>query len=585
MKLTKRPIVVALVLAFALGLSACTTPQKETTEGEEKAPPSLAQTKSEKTSLPERENSANLSQNAPQPQDSAAQKALATQDAVNVTASASTGQAGVERLTAVASIAPSAPAPLRWNTESYTGLKENTFINAINEPLSTFAIDVDTASYANIRRFITQNTLPPVDAIRLEEMVNYFTYNYPQPSADAPLAIYTEAGPSPFHNNYSLVKIGIRAKGLAAEKLPPSNLVFLVDVSGSMQSPDKLPLLQKAMKMLTEQLGTKDRIAIVTYAGSSGILLEPTRADQKEKILNAIESMRAGGSTNGAGGIVSAYELAEKVYIPEGNNRVILASDGDFNVGTTSKGELEKLIAGKRDSGIYLTVLGFGTGNYHDDTMEVLADKGNGNYAYIDSLLEAKKVLVKEMGATLFTVASDVKIQVEFNPTQVGAYRLIGYENRALADEDFHNDKKDAGEIGAGHTVTALYEIIPAGHKDVPKVSTLKYQKTAASSKAENAELLTVKLRYKNSGETHGQEISQTVREAGKSLQAMSDDFRFAAAVAGYGMLLQHSEYLSEFTWNECIHMIQNAKGADVNGYRAELLRLVELSNLLAHGK
>ena len=585
MNLSRKSIVVAVVLALVLGFSACTTPKKETTEGEEKASPSLAQKKSENTSLPEREDSANLSQNAPLPQDSAAQKALATQDEVNVAASASTGQARVERLAAVASIAPSAPAPLKWNTESYTGLKENTFINAINDPLSTFAIDVDTASYANIRRFITQNTLPPVDAIRLEEMVNYFTYNYPQPPADASLAIYTEAGPSPFHIGYSLVKIGIQAKDLAAEKLPPSNLVFLVDVSGSMQSPDKLPLLQKAMKMLTEQLGAKDRIAIVTYAGSSGILLEPTRADQKDKIMNAIESLRAGGSTNGAGGIVSAYELAEKVYIPEGNNRVILASDGDFNVGTTSKGELEKLIAGKRDSGIYLTVLGFGTGNYHDDTMEVLADKGNGNYAYIDSLLEAKKVLVKEMGATLFTVASDVKIQVEFNPTQVGAYRLIGYENRALADEDFHNDKKDAGEIGAGHTVTALYEIIPAGHKDVPKVSTLKYQKTAASSKAEDAELLTVKLRYKNPGETHGHEISQTVREAGKPMQAMSDDFRFAAAVAGYGMLLEHSEYLGEFTWNECIRMIQNAKGKDANGYRAELLRLVELSDLLAHGK
>ena len=469
-----------------------------------------------------------------------------------------------------------------WNTESYNAQEENSFVNCALSPLSTFSADVDSASYANIRRFIRDGHLPPVGAVRIEEMVNYFDYHYPQP-AGQPLGIYAEVGPSPFHADYRLARIGIQAKNMAIEELPPSNLVFLIDVSGSMYSANKLPLLQKSMKLLLEHLGKQDRVSIVTYAGRDAVALPPTSAAEKKKILAVIDSLQAGGSTDGASGIVTAYKLAQQVYMPKGNNRVILASDGDFNVGITSRGELHKLIEEKRKSGVYLTVLGFGSGNYHDDTMEILADKGNGNYAYIDSLLEAKKVLVREMGATLFTVARDVKIQVEFNPAQVGAYRLIGYENRRLANEDFLDDRKDAGEIGSGHTVTALYEIIPPGHADIPRAPDLKYQKTEpANGSRQTDELFTVSVRYKpGQDEQQSRQISLAVSDSTKTLAAMPDDFRFAAAVAGYGMLLRRSPHVGNFSWNVCLDLIRSSKGKDPNGYRAELLRLVEMTELL----
>ena len=329
--------------------------------------------------------------------------------------------------------------PVQWNRESYDAIEENRFINAFNDPLSTFSIDVDTASYANVRRFISGGSLPPAGAVRAEEMINYFRYELPEPDHNQPFSLQAEVGPSPFHAGYKLVRIGLRASDIEADKLPPSNLVFLVDVSGSMNQPDKLPLLKQSLKLLAKKLTRKDRLAMVVYAGSDRVVLPPTPGDDFDTIVQAVDNLHGGGSTHASSGIVTAYELAARSFIPGGNNRVILVSDGDFNVGVTSRSELQTLIEERRQSGVYLTVLGFGSGNYHDDTMEILADKGNGNYAYIDSLLEAKKVLIKERSGTLFTLARDVKIQVEFNPALVGAYRLIGYENRSLADEDFRH--------------------------------------------------------------------------------------------------------------------------------------------------
>jgi len=472
-----------------------------------------------------------------------------------------------------------APVP-SWNRESYNADQENGFINAGRDPLSTFSIDVDTASYANVRRFVDGGNLPPVGAVRIEEMVNYFTYDYPAPTGSEPFALSAEVGPSPFHSGYQLARIGLAARDLAKEQLPPSNLVFLIDVSGSMQDANKLPLLKQALPLLVQQLGARDRVALVVYAGGDSVVLPPTPGNRQQEILAAIDRLRAGGSTHASGGIRTAYQLARQGFMTKGNNRVILASDGDFNVGVTSRDELQRLIEEERKSGVYLTVLGFGMGNYHDDTMEILADKGNGNYAYIDSLLEAKKVLVKELSGTLFTLAGDVKIQVEFNPARVGAYRLIGYENRALADEDFRDDAKDAGEIGVGHRVTALYELIPAGHESIPRLDPLKYQAVQPTAASGSPELLTVKLRYKPLGEQTSRLMSLPVREA--SARQITADFRFAAAVAGYGMLLTRSGHLGGFTWEQCLELARSGRGFDAEGYRAEFLRLVEASQLLA---
>ena len=476
---------------------------------------------------------------------------------------------------------PGEPPPvLQRNTESYNALTENGFVATENDPLSTFSIDVDTASYANIRRYIIQGSKPPAGAVRIEEMINYFSYNYPQPTDKHPFSVTTELGPCLWNDSHSLVRIGLAAKDIDKKNLPPSNLVFLIDVSGSMSSTNKLPLLKKSMKMLVRQLDKKDRVSIVVYAGHDSIHLMPTAGSQQDLIFQAIDQLGAGGSTHASAGIVTAYELAEQVFMPKGNNRIILASDGDFNVGTTSRDTLQKLIEEKRESGIYLTVLGFGMGNYKDDTMELLADKGNGNYAYIDNLLEAKKVMVKEMGGTMFALARDVKIQVEFNPAMVGAYRLIGYENRTLADEDFNDDTKDAGEIGVGHTVTALYELVPVGAADLPSVDPLKYQQVKADKTGLSDELMTIKLRYKPLDGDTSSLLSTVVRENDRTTDG-SQDFRFASAVVGYGMLLTESEFSGSMDYEQVMELARTAKGEDLNGYRAEFIRLVETTILL----
>ncbi len=468
----------------------------------------------------------------------------------------------------------------QFQRESYNALKENSFITTANDPLSTFSIDVDSASYANLRRYLTGGKLPPVGAVRIEEMINYFSYSYPEPGGN-PIAISTELGPCPWQPENRLVRIGLKAKDIDQGTLPPSNLVFLIDASGSMNQPNKLPLLKQSMSMLVEQLSQRDRVAIVVYAGSDRVVLPPTPGDRKEKIEEALRSLSSGGSTHASSGIRTAYELARQTYMPSGNNRIILASDGDFNVGVTSRGELERLVKKERESGVFLTVLGFGMGNYHDDTMEILADKGNGNYGYIDSLLEAKKMLVKERASTFFTLGRDVKLQIEFNPMQVGGYRLIGYENRLLADEDFNNDQKDAGEIGAGHTVTALYELLPPESSAIAGVDQLKYQSLVPSGK-HNGELLNIKLRYKPAGSDQSRILSRVVRNSTSTLQEASDDFRFTAAVAGFGMLLRRSDSGGQLELPELIELARSGRGADQQGYRAECIRLLEIAELLS---
>lgn len=476
---------------------------------------------------------------------------------------------------------PPLQQPATWNRESYDAIEENRFINVLNDPLSTFSIDVDTASYANVRRLINSGVLPPRGAVRVEEMINYFSYSLPEPAGNKLFSLQAEAGPSPFNSGYKLVRIGLKARDIDQQLLPPSNLVFLIDVSGSMNQPGKLSLVKQSLAMLAAELTGQDRVAIVVYAGFDRVVLQTTPGSEKDAIIQSLEHLRGGGSTHASSGIETAYELAARSFIPGGNNRVILVSDGDFNVGVTSRSELQTLVEEKRRSGVYLTVLGFGSGNYHDDTMEILADKGNGNYAYIDSLLEAKKVLVKERSGTLFALADDVKIQVEFNPAQVGAYRLIGYENRALADEDFRDDSKDAGEIGAGHRVTALYELMPKGAADIPPIDDLKYQRPGSLSRSVNNELLTVKLRYKPAGSKTSVQIAASLDDDDRAVEQTSIDFRFAAAVAGFGMLLRDSEQKGAFGWDECLTMARNARGEDRNGYRAEFTRLVEMAQLL----
>ena len=479
------------------------------------------------------------------------------------------------------------PAPM-INNESYNAQKENGFIATSNDQLSTFAIDVDTASYANIRRFLNSGQLPPVGAVRIEEMINYFDYSLSPPQAE-PFAIHAELGKAPWNESHNLLKISLKAKELDDKDLAPSNLVFLIDVSGSMSQPNKLPLLQKSLYMLVDQLSARDRVTIVTYAGSDSIVLQPTAGDKKEHIREAINSLASGGSTHASSGIHTAYRLAQQAYMPGGNNRVILASDGDFNVGVTSRDELQELIRNKKESKIFLTVLGFGMGNYADDTMELLADSGNGNYAYIDSILEAKKVLVKERASTLFTLARDVKLQIEFNPEIVGAYRLLGYENRLLADEDFNDDSKDAGEIGLGHTVTALYELIPAGDADLPDVDPLKYSLTSTStapSQADkgggyNSEAATIKIRYILPGSPDSVKKELVVKNHPKELAATSDNFRFSASVAGFGMLLKNSEYIGSTNYQQLLLLAKGSRGPDEEGYRAEFIRLLEMASLI----
>ncbi|MDO1450326.1 von Willebrand factor type A domain-containing protein [Rhodocytophaga aerolata] len=467
------------------------------------------------------------------------------------------------------------------NTEEYEAVEENGFREALKNPLSTFSIDVDAASYSNMRRFLNQGQMPPKDAVRIEEMVNYFTYDYPQPTGKDPFSITTEMSDCPWNKNHRLVHIGLQGKEIPTQNLPPSNLVFLVDVSGSMDSPEKLPLLKSAFSMLLGQLRPQDRVAIVVYAGAAGLVLPSTSGSHKEEILDALDRLQAGGSTAGGAGIELAYKIAKENFIKEGNNRVILATDGDFNVGVSSNAAMERLIEQKRETGIFLTVLGFGMGNYKDSKMEILADKGNGNYAYIDNMMEARKVLVNEFGGTLFTIAKDVKIQVEFNPAKVKAYRLVGYENRALKNEDFNNDKKDAGELGAGHTVTALYELIPADatntDQEVPGTDELKYQKNKiAPSAFTSKELMTLKLRYKQPDSETSQLLTKSLVNEPVALSKTSDNFRFSAAVAGFGMLLRNSEFKGQANYTDIVNLAEGAKGADKEGYRTEFINLVK---------
>ncbi len=468
------------------------------------------------------------------------------------------------------------------NTEEYDRIYENPFLLATENPQSTFSIDVDVASYANVRRFLTDNTLPPPDAVRIEEMVNYFSYDYPAPEGEHPFSIITEGSESPWNSEHKLVHIGIKGQEIATENLPASNLVFLLDVSGSMNDPDKLPLLQSAFRLLVGELGKKDRGAIVVYAGAAGQVLPSTSASKKQTILDAINNLQAGGSTAGGAGIQLAYRIAKENFIERGNNRVILATDGDFNVGPSSDGALVRMIEEKRKEGVFLSVLGFGTGNLKDSKMEQLADKGNGNYAYIDNILEAKKVLVSEMGGTLFTIAKDVKIQVEFNPELVKGYRLIGYENRMLAAQDFDDDKKDAGELGSGHTVTAIYEVVPFdASTEIAGAGELKYQKTVPTNAAGHNEILTVKFRYKKPDEDTSRLITRVVGNEGTDFPETSDNFRFSAAVAGFGMLLRDSKHKGTADYQMILDMAKSAKGADLNGYRAECIQLIEKASLL----
>jgi len=478
----------------------------------------------------------------------------------------------------------SAP-PAQPNTESYADLADNPFLAALDNPLSTFSIDVDTASYANVRRFLTENQLPPPDAVRIEEMINYFSYNYPQPKGSVPFSVNVEIASCPWNAGHRLVRVGLKGREIARDQRPPSNLVFLIDVSGSMDEPAKLPLLKESLKLLTRQLNENDHVSIVVYAGAAGMVLPETSGSNKATILRALDRLQADGSTHGSAGIQLAYETASENFIEGGVNRVILCTDGDFNVGVTSQGDLTRLIQEKAKSKIFLSVLGFGMGNYKDSTMEALADKGNGNYAYIDSLNEGRKVLVEQMSGTLVTIAKDVKIQIEFNPAQVNSYRLIGYENRLLAKEDFNNDKKDAGEIGAGHTVTALYEVVPAGMTpdETPGVDPLKYQRPARPPVVSDSdEMLTLKLRYKQPDGDTSRLLTTPVKDSDKSYARASTDFKFAAAVAEFGMLLRHSPYCGDATMDSAWEHAKSGLGNDPEGYRAEFLTLVETASRLA---
>jgi Ca-activated chloride channel family protein len=511
-------------------------------------------------------------------------------------------------------------AESNFNTEAYDHFVENPYLTAIENPLSTFSIDVDTASYSNVRRFLMeQNTLPPPGAVRIEEFINYFRYQYPQPEGDKPFSVTTEVASCPWAAEHRLVRIGLKGREIAADKRPPTNLVFLIDVSGSMEQPNKLPLVQESLKLLTKQLSENDHVAIVVYAGNSGLVLPSTRGDEQQKIIEAIEKLRAGGSTNGAQGIELAYEIASQNFMKGGVNRVILATDGDFNVGVTNQDELVRLIEEKAKTGVFLTTLGFGYGNLKDSTMQKLADKGNGNNAYIDDLQEARKVLVEQVAGTLVTIAKDVKIQIEFNPLEVAGYRLIGYEKRILAKEDFNDDKKDAGEIGAGHTVTALYEIVPMNRvaavlaprseegngqtssddraklegadaqpaaEKTPEVDPLRYLKPAEiTDAAKSGELCTLKLRYKQPDGEKSTLLETPVKDSGKKYGQASADFQFASAVAAFGMILRDSPYQGNVTLAAVEELAKSGqaegeKRSDA-GYRAEFVRLVEKAKAL----
>jgi Ca-activated chloride channel family protein len=475
-----------------------------------------------------------------------------------------------------------------FNTEAYDQIVENPFKQVVQEPLSTFSIDVDTASYSNVRRFLTQETLPPPGAVRIEEMLNYFSYDYAQPTGEDPFAVHVEVAQCPWEAKHRLVRIGIKGREMAVDQRPATNLVFLIDVSGSMQDANKLQLVKTGLRMLTEQLSENDRVAMVVYAGSSGQVLASTPGNQKETILAALDQLEAGGSTNGAGGIEQAYQVAVEHFIKGGTNRVILCTDGDFNVGVTDESQLVSLIEGKAKSGVFLSVLGFGMGNYKDAMLEKLSDKGNGNYAYIDTEREARKVLVEQLSGTLVTIAKDVKLQLEFNPAKTAAYRLIGYENRILAKEDFNDDKKDAGEIGAGHTVTALYEVIPAGEPvNTPSVDELEYQSVGGPTEAakQSNDLLMLKLRYKQPDGDTSKLMKTPVADSDQKIGQSSADFQFASSVAAFGMLLRHSQYAGTINYGAVLELAQPGLARDSEGYRAEFVELVKTAQRLSGGQ
>jgi Ca-activated chloride channel family protein len=484
-----------------------------------------------------------------------------------------------------------APAPApdildrpRFNTEAYDLVPDNPFIPAAQEPVATFSIDVDTASYANVRRFITQNQLPPKDAVRIEEMINYFTYDDAPPAGPHPIAAYAEVAAAPWQPAHRLVRVAIKAKDVDLSKRPASNLVFLIDVSASMNDPRKLPLLKSSMKLMIDKLEDNDRVAMVVYAGASGLVLPPTSGQNKTALIAAIDRLESGGSTNGAAGIRLAYDTAVANFIKGGINRVILATDGDFNVGVTSQGDLTRLIEDRAKSGVFLTVLGFGMGNLKDSTLERLADRGNGNYAYIDTLAEAQKVLVEGMGGTLMTIAKDVKVQIEFNTAEVNAYRLIGYENRVLRPEDFNNDAKDAGDMGAGHAVTALFEVVPKGvEMALPTIEPLRYREAAPAAPAASRrdldvgiqEMLNIKIRYKEPDGTTSRMIDFPIVDRKTGFNTATTDLRFAAAVASFGMILRDSPHQGQSSLNAVIDMAEKSRGADKGGYREEFIQLV----------
>ena len=479
-------------------------------------------------------------------------------------------------------ILSSPPPPQQRNAETYKEIKENSFVAVAQQPVTTFSADVDRAAYANVRRIIGYGQIPPKDAVRIEEMVNYFDYDYPAPEegSASPLQVSPELAPAPWNPNHLLLRIGLQAKKIDLAKAPPSNIVFLIDVSGSMDEENKLPLLKSSFKMLLGQLRPDDKIAIVTYANGTKVALPSTSVKDKEKIIKVLDNLYASGGTSGGKGIQLAYEQAQKSFIKNGNNRIILATDGDFNIGINNTTDLEKFIEKQRESGIYMSVLGFGIGNYRDDMAETIADKGNGNYAYIDNITEAKKVLVNELSGTLFAVAKDVKLQLEFNPKYVKEYKLIGYENRMLANEDFTNDKKDAGEIGAGHTVTALYELVPSDGK---VAQSLRYQSQELNEKGKGNELGFLKIRYKDPKvkDAKSVEITEPLVFNKKALKETSTDYRFAASVAEFGILLRDNSNKANATYDQVIELAEGAIGKDPEGYRKEFVRLVKSVKML----
>ena len=472
--------------------------------------------------------------------------------------------------------------PQQRNAETYKEIKENSFVAVAQQPVTTFSADVDRAAYANVRRIIGYGQIPPKDAVRIEEMVNYFDYDYPAPEEGSvsPLRVSPELAPAPWNPNHLLLRIGLQAKKIDLAQAPPSNIVFLIDVSGSMDEENKLPLLQSSFKLLLGQLRPDDKVAIVTYANGTKVALPSTRVKDKEKIIKVLDNLYASGGTSGGRGIQLAYEQAQKSFIKNSNNRIILATDGDFNIGINNTTDLEKFIEKQRESGIYMSVLGFGMGNYRDDMAETIADKGNGNYAYIDNITEAKKVLVNELSGTLFAVAKDVKLQLEFNPKYVKEYKLIGYENRMLANEDFTNDKKDAGEIGAGHTVTALYELVPSDGK---VAQSLRYQSQELNEKGKGNELGFLKIRYKDPKvkDAKSVEITEPLVFNKKALKETSTDYRFAASVAEFGILLRDNSNKANATYDQIIELAEGAIGKDPEGYRKEFVRLVKSVKML----